>query len=265
MLWLDNTDWETGKVYSVLQDITKTQCQQACTNDCFCVIVIYHESACRKKGMPLLDGSKGDDITSVAFVKGAEDINMPPPFFPPLPDQRKERARKSLVAIGISLLACSSSLLVVAFLVCLCGNNLHKMRKFTEQSIVVEGLKAFCYKKIEIATAGFKDEIGRGGFGKVYKGSLQDGRAIVVKALVDKSVQEHGEREFRTKMAAIGLSYHKNLVQLYGFCDEGTHRLLVYEYMSNGSLDTVLFVDSDFLDWRVRVQIAMGTTRGLLY
>ncbi|XP_057847120.2 G-type lectin S-receptor-like serine/threonine-protein kinase LECRK3 [Cryptomeria japonica] len=266
MSTLDNTDWGGGKDYSVLQDLTENQCLEACRNDCFCVVVTHSGSVCRKKRMPLLDGRQGDDITSVAFVKGSEDVNTPSPFSPPLSEQRRVREKKSLVAIGISLLACSSALIVAAFLVCLCGSKLHKIRNVKVQPIVVEGLKAFCYKEIETATGGFREELGRGAFGKVYKGSLQDGRAIAVKALADKSVQEqHGEREFRTEMTAIGSSYHKNLVQLYGFCDEGTHRLLVYEYMSHGSLDTVLFGDSGFLDWRVRGQIAMGTARGLLY
>ncbi|GLJ05471.1 hypothetical protein SUGI_0018770 [Cryptomeria japonica] len=215
MSTLDNTDWGGGKDYSVLQDLTENQCLEACRNDCFCVVVTHSGSVCRKKRMPLLDGRQGDDITSVAFVKGSEDVNTPSPFSPPLSEQRRVREKKSLVAIGISLLACSSALIVAAFLVCLCGSKLHKIRNVKVQPIVVEGLKAFCYKEIETATGGFREELGRGAFGKVYKGSLQDGRAIAVKALADKSVQEqHGEREFRTEMTAIGSSYHKNLVQL---------------------------------------------------
>ncbi|GLJ11993.1 hypothetical protein SUGI_0181600 [Cryptomeria japonica] len=137
----------------------------------------------------------------------------------------------------------SSSLLIVAFLVvCLGGLKLHVMRKITLHIMVLEGLKAFSYKETEAATSSFREELGRGFFGKVCKGCLDDGRAIVVKILDDKVVQEkHG-----------------------GAC-LGSHRLLVYEYMGNGSLDIALFVDSEFLDWRTQIKMSMGTIRGILY
>ncbi|GLJ11966.1 hypothetical protein SUGI_0181160 [Cryptomeria japonica] len=260
MLRLDNTDWLNGNDYSVLAGLTESECLEACIDDCMCTVVTYApgKAVCWKKRMPLIDGRKGMDITNIAFVKVSDDIKA---------EKRKEREGKTLVITGVILLACSSSLLVVAFLVvCLGGLKVHKMRKIAPQIMVLEGLKAFSYKEIETATTGFREELGRGSFGKVFKGRLEDGRAIAVKILDDKAMQEkHGEREFRTEMSVIGTSHHKNLVQLYGFCDEGSQRLLVYEYMSNGSLDTVLFVDSGFLDWRTRVKIAMGTARGLLY
>ncbi|GLJ11994.1 hypothetical protein SUGI_0181610 [Cryptomeria japonica] len=262
---LDNTDWMNGNDYSLLVGLSDSACQQACIDDCMCTVVTYApgQAVCWKKQMPLIDGRIGLDITNVAFVKVFNDF----PFSAPPPEQRNERKGKTLVATGIILLACSSSLLVVVFLVvCLGGLKLHKMRKTPPQIMVLEGLKAFSYKEIEAATDGFREELGRGSFGKVCKGRLEDGRAIAVKILDDKAVQkQHGEREFRTEMSVIGTSHHKNLVQLYGFCDEGSQRILVYEYMGNGSLDTALFVVSGFLDWRTRVKIAMGTARGLLY
>ncbi|GLJ11967.1 hypothetical protein SUGI_0181170 [Cryptomeria japonica] len=135
------------------------------------------------------------DITNIAFVKVSDDFKVESPFSaPPPPKKRKERKGKMLVATGIILMDFSSSLLIVAFLVvCLGGLKLHMMRKITLQIMVLEGLKAFSYKEIEAAMSGFREELGRGSFGKVCKGCLDDGRVIVVKILDDKAVQEkHG-------------------------------------------------------------------------
>ncbi|GLJ05470.1 hypothetical protein SUGI_0018760 [Cryptomeria japonica] len=268
---LDNTNWlrgvDTDSDYSVMLDLSEIECQQSCLNDCMCVVVTYDNAVRRKKRLPLSDGRQALEITTKAFVKVSDSFNTDSAL-PPLTEQRRERKGKTLVVIGITLLGCSSSLLVAAFLVTwLCGSKLRPGKgKITQKHKVVEGLKAFSFKEMEAATAGFRQELGRGAFGKVYKGQLPDGRAIAVKNLLENVTQEeHGEREFRTEMSVIGTSHHKNLVQLYGFCDEGSHRLLVYEYMSNGSLDTALFVDSAFLEWRTRVKIAMGIARGLLY
>jgi serine/threonine protein kinase len=70
--------------------------------------------------------------------------------------------------------------------------------------------------------------------------------------------------EFKVEVSAIGRTNHRNLVQLLGFCKEGQHQLLVYEYMSNGSLASFLFGESK-PNWYQRKQIALGTARGLLY
>ncbi|KAL5760563.1 hypothetical protein ACOSQ2_019401 [Xanthoceras sorbifolium] len=77
-------------------------------------------------------------------------------------------------------------------------------------------------------------------------------------------MEHEGEREFKTEVSVIGQTHHKNLVRLLGYCDEGEHRLLVYEYMSNGSLASFLFGISR-PNWNQRVQIVLGIARGLMY
>ncbi|KAH9289588.1 hypothetical protein KI387_033705 [Taxus chinensis] len=275
-----NTDWTGGGVYSVLKDLSESGCVQACKEDCMCIVVTYEDTFCTKKQLPLLDGRQGTDITNKAYVKVSYAFQAESPAPPHIPQQqRKEREQKengngkgkgkTLAVFGISLLAGSSILLAATFLVISFNRYGYKASVFGEQHKVVEGLSAYSYKEIDAATGHFREELGRGAFGKVYKGTLPDGKAIAVKTL-DKAVQqaedEHPlEREFRTEMSVIGTCHHKNLVQLYGFCDEGSHRLLVYEYMSNGSLDKALFVDTGFLDWSMRFQIAVGTARGMRY
>lgn len=126
------------------------------------------------------------------------------------------------------------------------------------------GLPAmFTYQAMEIATGGFSKEIGKGGFGTVYEGILQDGIPVAVKCLVNQSRQ--GLPEFCAEIATISSINHSNLVRLHGICVEGAHRILVYEFMPNGSLDRWLFASDQRLDWKTRYSIALDTARGLAY
>lgn len=121
----------------------------------------------------------------------------------------------------------------------------------------------FSFQDLETATCGFSKEIGRGGFGKVYQGTLTDGTEVAVKCLLDQT--GHGQREFCAEIATISSLNHSNLVTLRGFCAQGPHRILVYEFMANGSLDTWLFASDKQLDWKTRYSIALDTARGLAY
>ncbi|GKV42682.1 hypothetical protein SLEP1_g50062 [Rubroshorea leprosula] len=122
-------------------------------------------------------------------------------------------------------------------------------------------LRSFTYKELEDATKGFKEELGKGSFGTVYKGELSWDYVAVKK--LDKVVQE-GEKEFKTEVNVIGQTHHRNLVRLLGYCDESEHRLLVYELMQNGSLASFLFGVLRPC-WQQRLQIASGIARGLTY
>ncbi|KAL5996121.1 hypothetical protein ACLOJK_026194 [Asimina triloba] len=104
-------------------------------------------------------------------------------------------------------------------------------------------------------------------FGSVYKGSLGDGTLVAVKKL--ERLLPHGEKEFITEVNTIGSMHHLNLARLCGFCSAGSQRLLVYEFMSNGSLDKWIFPSSKnqghLLDWKTRFSIAVGTAQGIAY
>nr|XP_028944533.1 G-type lectin S-receptor-like serine/threonine-protein kinase LECRK3 [Malus domestica] len=129
---------------------------------------------------------------------------------------------------------------------------------------VGNNLKSFTYMELKGATNGFKQELGRGAFATVFKGVLasEDGKHVAVKRL-DTMVREN-DLEFKAEVSAIGRTNHKNLVQLLGFCNEGQRRILVYEFMSNGSLASFLFGESR-PSWYQRREIALGTARGILY
>ncbi|XP_058191886.1 BRASSINOSTEROID INSENSITIVE 1-associated receptor kinase 1-like isoform X1 [Rhododendron vialii] len=130
-------------------------------------------------------------------------------------------------------------------------------------------LKRFSLRELQVATDNFsnKNILGRGGFGKVYKGRLADGSLVAVKRLKEERTQG-GELQFQTEVEMISMAVHRNLLRLRGFCMTPTERLLVYPYMANGSVASCLRERSETqppLDWPIRKRIALGSARGLAY
>ncbi|KAL3726426.1 hypothetical protein ACJRO7_031339 [Eucalyptus globulus] len=128
-------------------------------------------------------------------------------------------------------------------------------------------LTLFSFDSILLATNNFNtiNKLGQGGFGPVYKGKLKDGKEIAVKRLSSSSSQ--GVEEFKNEILLISKLRHRNLVRLIGCCTEGEEKILVYEYLSNKSLDKFLFHSSKKaeLSWDIRLHIIHGVARGLLY
>ncbi|WJX93078.1 hypothetical protein P8452_74646 [Trifolium repens] len=120
---------------------------------------------------------------------------------------------------------------------------------------------------IEQITDNFSElsKLGEGGFGPVYKGTLPDGTEVAVKRLSETSGQ--GSEEFKNEVIFIAKLQHRNLVKLLGCCIEGNEKILVYEYMSNSSLDSHLFDKEKHkqLDWKLRLSIINGIAKGLVY
>ncbi|KAM7473795.1 hypothetical protein LguiB_021038 [Lonicera macranthoides] len=120
---------------------------------------------------------------------------------------------------------------------------------------------------LKVATDNFSDanKLGNGAFGVVFKGRLQDGRDIAVKRFSSNSGE--AETEFRNEASLVAKLQHRNLVGLLGFCSKGTERLLVSEFVPNGSLDYYMRdpIKRETLDWERRYKIIRGVARGLLY
>ncbi|XP_048608846.1 cysteine-rich receptor-like protein kinase 5 isoform X1 [Brassica napus] len=133
--------------------------------------------------------------------------------------------------------------------------------------ITTAGSLQFDFKVIEAATDKFSisNKLGQGGFGKVYKGTLPNGLQVAVKRLSKTSGQ--GEKEFKNEVLLVAKLQHRNLVKLLGFCLEREEKILVYEFVSNKSLDYFLFDSSKHsqLDWNTRYKIIRGIARGILY
>ncbi|KAK4280775.1 hypothetical protein QN277_012353 [Acacia crassicarpa] len=127
-------------------------------------------------------------------------------------------------------------------------------------------LARYKFGDVKKMTNTFKDKLGQGGYGSVYKGKLLNGDAVAVKLL--KASQENGE-DFINEVASISRTSHVNVVTLLGFCFEGKQKALIYEFMPNGSLDKFIHNDRDknnlCLTWEKLYEIAIGIARGLEY
>ncbi|PSS30632.1 Nodulation receptor kinase [Actinidia chinensis var. chinensis] len=131
------------------------------------------------------------------------------------------------------------------------------------KSISIEN---FTLEYIEAATQNYKTLIGEGGFGSVYRGTLPDGQEVAVKVRSATSTQ--GTREFDNELNFLSAIRHENLVPLLGSCCENDQQILVYPFMSNGSLQDRLYGEAakrKTLDWPTRLSIALGAARGLTY
>ncbi|KAL9412836.1 hypothetical protein AB3S75_041486 [Citrus x aurantiifolia] len=193
-------------------------------------------------------------------------ILPPPPSLTPSappPEKAMEKGRGPIIIVfpivavfAVALITISGAIYIV------------KKKKYEEVYEDWEreyGPQRFSYKDLYKATKGFKELIGKGGFGKVYKGVLSaSGLPIAVKKISHDS--EQGMKEFVSEIVSMGALRHRNLVQLHGYCRRKQELLLVYNYMHNKSLDTILHSSTrPNLNWFQRFRILRGVASALLY
>ncbi|XP_044954301.1 putative leucine-rich repeat receptor-like serine/threonine-protein kinase At2g19230 isoform X1 [Hordeum vulgare subsp. vulgare] len=123
--------------------------------------------------------------------------------------------------------------------------------------------RRFTYKELEMITNGFERVLGQGGFGRVYDGFLEDGTQVAVKLRSHSSNQ--GIKEFLAEAQILTRIHHKNLVAMIGYCKDGEYMALVYEYMSQGTLQMHIAGIHESLPWRQRLRIALESAQGLEY
>lgn len=127
-------------------------------------------------------------------------------------------------------------------------------------------LRVFTYTRLKNIAANFTRVIGRGGFGVVYLGHLEDGSEVAVK--VCSQTTFHGARQFLTEAKSLSQVHHRNLVFLVGYCNDGDNLALIYEYMAQGSLHDHLRGKTGIarpLNWELRLKIALDAAQGLEY
>ncbi|CAN4102785.1 unnamed protein product [Withania somnifera] len=130
--------------------------------------------------------------------------------------------------------------------------------------VSASGILEYSYKDLQRATYNFTTLIGQGAYGPVYKAQISTGETVAVKMLATDSKQ--GEKEFQTEVMLLGRLHHRNLVNLVGYCAEKGQHMLIYVYMSRGSLASHLYDGKlEPLCWDLRVQIALDVARGLEY
>ncbi|XVF47472.1 hypothetical protein PTKIN_Ptkin03bG0111300 [Pterospermum kingtungense] len=265
---LSNTDWPTADYELISTCKSVEECKTYCLQDCLCNVAVFNDKGCWKKALPLPYGRQDIQVNAVANLR----VRKSEFAFknPPMPLSYNKKKQNSLIILFSALLGSSvfvNFLLVGMF--CM-GSFFLYHKKVTRNQINQNGIRSslrfFSYRELEEATGGFKDELGRGSFGIVYKGVIEtdskDPTEVAVKKL-DRVIQET-DKEFRTEVSVIAQKHHKNLVKLLGYCDEGQNRMLVYDYLSNGTLASLLFGDLQPC-WDQRTQIALGIARGLYY
>ncbi|CAO2187637.1 unnamed protein product [Urochloa humidicola] len=265
MVRLQNMSW-ADMPYGVPDPATNAaECEAACMADCLCAAALLNsdDGTCTKQQLPLLYGrAEGTYTLFVKHAVGGVAAN-------PASSSRVGRAATiALVCAGILTCASVAALLAAARLFWASRRAPH--RRLADVDEEEAPLRSYRYKELEHATCGFREPLGRGAFGTVFRGSLHNGQTTIAVKRLEKVVEE-GEREFQREVRAIGRTNHRNLVRLLGFCQEDANRLLVYEYMSHGSLAERLFCNrggaggSAYPSWGERMGIALDVARGLHY
>ncbi|KQK20986.1 hypothetical protein BRADI_1g58000v3 [Brachypodium distachyon] len=186
---------------------------------------------------------------------------------PRLPHIVREASQKMVLAVILPITV-ATFLIAIFLIVLLLVRRRRKYAEVQEDWEVEFGPHRFSLKDLFRATEGFNNRhlLGRGGFGRVYKGVLPKSKLeIAVKRVSHESQQ--GIKEFIAEVVSIGRLRHRNIVQLLGYCRRKTELLLVYDFMPNGSLDKYLYGSGEqpILDWILRFRIIKGVASGLLY
>ncbi|XP_073100078.1 G-type lectin S-receptor-like serine/threonine-protein kinase LECRK3 [Elaeis guineensis] len=274
MSTLENVTWSVDAYTEQTYSTSKEDCRDACLKDCFCDAALFQVNRCWKQGLPLRYVIRDSTEYCATFIKR---VNMSAgeghvssvaenPAAAPVTTTNRKFSTKILIVSVALITGIISTLAALMFIFYRYQDGRYRrMRRNREPALVDEiAPRSFSYRELREATDGFKEELGKGAFGTVFKGTLPRGQRVIAVKRLEKVVAE-GEREFRTEMRTIGRTHHKNLVRLLGFCDESTNRLLVYEYMSNGSLADLIFKADRRPGWDERVGIALDIARGIHY
>ncbi|PRQ49146.1 putative protein kinase RLK-Pelle-SD-2b family [Rosa chinensis] len=264
MAWVDTPDFEAT--------MTIEECKRSCLEDCNCGAALFEQTKCMKQKPPLRYWRRDLQKSNTAFFTVSNFTspnNGTETKEPTTVVIRRKKVVEQILVLTLGLILFSCVALAIS------GFYIFKIRVLRYKRLTeVNGnlgladeeltMRVFSYNELKRATNGFKQELGKDSFGAVYKGALNRGKKLIAVKRLEKLVEE-GEREFRAEMQAIGRTHHKNLVRLLGYSAEDSKRLLVYEYMSNGSLADLLFKAELHPAWDERVRIAVDVARGLLY
>ncbi|KAM4116116.1 hypothetical protein ACJW30_02G026600 [Castanea mollissima] len=248
------------------------ECRVRCLNNCSCRA--YANSNIENGGSGCAMWF-GDLIDIRRVAANGRDAYMQDVYIrmPASEQEEKDKQKMKVIVIVVVAIAVVFGVLLILY----CISKRTNFREKLENNVMIdqdiEGqsedmeVPFFTLATIVIATNNFSsyNKLGEGGFGLVYKGTLIDGKEIAVKRLSQKSGQ--GLSEFQNEVILIAKLQHRNLVRLLGYCIEGDEKMLIYEYMPNGSLDSFIFdqTKAKVLGWSMRFNIICGIARGLLY
>lgn len=246
------TTWEASIYYKKFTSVTEEQCRDYCLRDCFCAaaLMIGGGSDCAEVAA-LTNGWRANSVTTKAFIK-VRTKNSP---------VARTRNASAYKVIAICCLAAFVLSVAVGGLV---AQRYYRSRD-SHQRLLGSRVRAFSCKELYRATNGFKELLGKGSFGEVYKGTIRSPQPylIAVKKLLHSN--EYSEQEFTNEVQSIGQIHHRNLVRMIGYCKEGKHRMLVFEFMPGGSLRSLLFNLEKRPLWHWRAEASLAIARGLEY
>ncbi|KAL3509081.1 hypothetical protein ACH5RR_028482 [Cinchona calisaya] len=237
-------------------------CKNMCLSNCSCKAALFVERASNRKGSCLLL-NEVLSITNNENHMGSYDNTT---LFVKVQNPYVKPSRRRTVILASTLGAFFGVFFVIGSCLVLFRNRLKESDEiegdFLDQ---VPGMPTrYSYDNLKETTEDFSQKLGEGGFGSVYEGTLSDGTKIAVKRLDGLGQVKDS---FLVEVKTIGSIHHVNLVKLIGFCFEKSHRLLVYEYMANGSLDRWIFggKQDHSLPWLTRKKIILDIAKGLAY
>ncbi|XP_039118611.1 G-type lectin S-receptor-like serine/threonine-protein kinase SD2-5 [Dioscorea cayenensis subsp. rotundata] len=244
------------------------ECREACSRNASCQAAFFaydHDASVGRCYLPSeilsirANKISEGNVVSSAYLKVRVYSGASSPISPSLSATVKNgKYHKILLFSGSCIIAIFISALIVVMFVWKIRASKHEQDHFEPGTPV-----RFSYNEICIVTHNFSQEIGRGGFAVVFKGVLKDGTLVAVKQL---KPGRQGIDDFLTEVRTIGGIHHINLVRLIGFCAEKLHRILVFEYMSNGSLDGWIFDEmKQDLDCETKLNIIADIAKGLAY
>uniref|UniRef100_A0A5B7BUW1 Receptor-like serine/threonine-protein kinase n=1 Tax=Davidia involucrata TaxID=16924 RepID=A0A5B7BUW1_DAVIN len=244
--------------------MTLKDCEAECLKNCSCTAYANSDATGRGSGCLLWFG----DLVDIRRLAESNNQKLYIRVTASELDLISDSKKKPLVVVMVSV-----SVFVVVLLVACCIIWKRRMQRQgtqpASQARDEENLELHIFNIITVleATNNFSNsnKIGEGGFGLVYKGQLATGQEIAVKRLSKYSIQ--GLHEFKNEVILIAKLQHRNLVRLLGCCIQGEERMLIYEYMPKGSLNSFIFDNtrSNSLAWGRRFNIIVGIARGLLY
>ncbi|KAL4649554.1 hypothetical protein ACB092_01G021800 [Castanea dentata] len=256
----------------IFRNYTVDECRYQCLAACDCKALQYNDNNCYLKTR-LLNGYRSPDLWGDIYLKlpkskilsnasRLEEFSLNCSSVGTL--QSSKNGDNGTVKFMLWFAGGVGGLEIICIFVvwCLLTRTRKRLGVHDKQghAIAVIRLRTFTYAELKKATKGFAKEIGRGAGGTVYKEVLSDNRVAAIKCL-NEANQDEGQ--FLAEVSIIGKVNHMNLIEMWGYCVEGKHRLLVYEYMGHGSLADNL--SANVLEWEKRFEIAMGIVKGLAY
>ncbi|XP_020109177.1 receptor-like serine/threonine-protein kinase SD1-8 isoform X1 [Ananas comosus] len=242
------------------QSINLDRCGNKCAGDCSCTA--YASADIREGGTGCVTWS--GELTDLRYTDGGQDLYIK------VAKSELDTSNTHKTHVVVIAAVTTISILLLLSVGFLFWRKRRAMRLVGRTFFLRDPeLPAFDLETVMLATGNFSkaNKIGEGGFGDVYKGKLQDGHEIAVKRLSENKYSSQGLKQFMNEVILIAKLQHRNLIRLLGYCSRGKERMLIYEYMSNKSLDFFIFDERrrTFLNWKMRLDIILGIARGVLY